>query len=136
MTEGPQGHLTPKGGMPGWFRRALHKMTATDAELDAEQLQSDVDRAGAESVSACRRGEQVCIAGRLTSVVYTPREDAPTLEAELWDGSGTVLLVWLGRRRIAGIEPGRCLMVRGRLANRENRMVVYNPWYELQAAPA
>ncbi len=123
-------------GVAGWLRRALHKVTASDAELDAEQLQHDVDRAGAEAVSTCRRGEQVCIAGRLTSVVYTPRETAPTLEAELWDGSGTVLLVWLGRRRIAGIEPGRYLTVRGRLATRENRMVVYNPWYELQAAPA
>jgi RecJ-like exonuclease len=119
-----------------WIQRALHRITASDAELDAEQLQSDSDRAGAEAVSACCRGEQVHLAGRLTSVVYTPRETTPTLEAELFDGSGTVLLVWLGRRRIAGIEPGRCLVAKGRLAVRDNRLVIYNPWYELQAQPA
>ncbi len=124
------------GGATSWFQRAIHRITASDSELDAEQLQSDSDRAGAEAVSQCCRGEQVCIAGRLRSVVYTPRETTPTLEAELWDGSGTVLLVWLGRRRIGGIEPGRHLVVRGRLAKRDNKLVIYNPWYELQAQPA
>lgn len=124
------------GGSPGWWRRAVRRLTASDAELDAEQLQSDLDQAGAEAVSRCCRGEQVRIAGRLTSVVYNPRESSPTLEAELWDGSGTVLLVWLGRRRIAGIEPGRSLAARGRLASRDGRLVIYNPWYELQPAHA
>lgn len=117
----------------GWVQRTLHRLTASETELDAEELQSDVGRAGAEAVSVCQRGEQVCLAGRLTSVVYTPRETVPTLEAELWDGSGTVMLVWLGRRRIAGIEPGRCLVARGRLAKREGKLTIYNPWYELQS---
>lgn len=128
--------MTQVSGKQSWLQRALHRLTASDAELDAERLQSDSDRAGAEAVVRCCHGEQVCIAGRLRSVVYTPRETAPTLEAELWDGSGTVLLVWLGRRRIGGIEPGRNVLVRGRLAKRDNKLVIYNPWYELQAQSA
>ena len=56
------------------------------------------------------------ISGRLRTVVYTPRTKLPTLEAELYDGSDVVTLVWLGRRHIAGIEPGRQLTVRGRVA--------------------
>lgn len=127
---------TAPGGVVGWMQRTLHRITASDAELDAEQLQADAGHVGAEAVSTCCRGEQVCLAGRLTSVVYTARETAPTLEAELWDGSGTVLLVWLGRRRIAGIEPGRHILAKGRLAKRDNKLVIYNPWYELQAQPA
>ena len=43
-----------------------------------------------------------------------------------------VTLVWLGRRHIAGIEPGRQLTVRGRIAMREDRKVIYNPYYELE----
>lgn len=125
--------MTQVGGVTGWVQRALHRITATDTELDAEQLQSDCNRVGAEAVSRCRLGEHVRIAGRLRSVVYTPRETTPTLEAELWDGSGTVLLVWLGRRRIGGVEPGRQLLVKGRLTKRDNKYVIYNPWYELQA---
>lgn len=131
--------MTQVSGRPasrGWLQRTLHKFTASDAALDAESLQTEGDRAGAEAVTGCRRGEMVCIAGRLKSVVYTPRETALTLEAELFDGSGVVDLVWLGRRRIAGIEPGRHLLVRGRLAKRDGRPVIYNPWYELQAGSA
>ena len=52
--------------------------------------------AGCEPVSSCRKGELVTVTGRLKSVVYTPRETVPTLEAELFDGSGSVTLVWLG----------------------------------------
>lgn len=119
----------------GWLAAALHRLTATDNQLDAEALQSDLDRKGAEPVATCRRGQTVCLSGRLTSVVHTPRQSLPTVEAELWDGSGTVLLVWLGRRRIAGIEPGRSLVARGRLATRAGEPIMYNPWYELQPAP-
>ena len=53
-------------------------------------------------------------------------------EADLYDGSDVVTLVWLGRRHIAGIEPGRALSVRGRIAVREGRKVIYNPYYELE----
>jgi hypothetical protein len=66
--------------------------------------------------------------------VYTPKTNLPTLEAELFDGSGTVTLVWLGRRRIVGIEPGRRLSASGRLAVQGERKVIYNPFYELEAS--
>jgi hypothetical protein len=117
----------------GWLSRRLQKLTADDHAIDAEALQSDVATSGCEPVSACRKGEVVTVTGRLRSVVYTPRETVPTLEAELFDGSGSVTLVWLGRRRIPGIEPGRTLTARGRFAAFDGRRVIYNPWYELSA---
>ena len=89
--------------------------------------------AGCEPLGSCRKGAVVTVSGRLKSVVYTPRETVPTLEAELFDGSGSVTLVWLGRRRIAGIEPGRSLTARGRFAAFDGKRVIYNPWYELGA---
>ena len=117
----------------GWLSRRLQKLTADDHAIDAAALQSDVATSGCEPVSACRKGEVVSVTGRLRSVVYTPRESVPTLEAELFDGSGSVTLVWLGRRRIPGIEPGRTLTARGRFAAFDGRRVIYNPWYELSA---
>lgn len=72
------------------------------------------------------------INGRLRTVVYTPRTNLPTLEADLYDGSDVVTLVWLGRRNIAGVEPGRQLTVKGRVAIRDDRKVIYNPYYELE----
>jgi hypothetical protein len=41
--------------------------------------------------------------------------------------------VWLGRRRIPGIEPGRTLTAHGRFASFDGRQVIYNPRYELSA---
>ena len=117
----------------GWLSRRLQKLTADDHTIDAEALQYDVATSGCEPVSACRKGEVVTVTGRLKSVVYTPRETVPTLEAELFDGSGSVTLVWLGRRRIPGIEPGRTLTSSGRFAAFDGRRVIYNPWYELSA---
>ncbi len=73
------------------------------------------------------------VTGRLRTVVYTPRTNLPTLEAELYDGSDLVRLIWLGRRHIAGIEPGRLITVRGRCAIQDNRKIIYNPHYELEA---
>ncbi len=115
-----------------WLSRAVRRLVADDAELDAEELQSDVAQVGAISVSRCCRGEEVTITGRLKSVMFKPHETVPTLEAELFDGSGTVTLIWLGRRQIAGIEPGRALVARGRLAEKNGTRLLFNPWYELK----
>lgn len=113
-------------------RGLLRRMLASERELDAEDLQEASVRVGAEAVCDCPRGKLVTVSGRLTSVTYTPRTNTPTLEAELFDGTGTVTLVWLGRRRIAGIEPGRSLRADGRLAIRDERKVIFNPSYTLE----
>jgi hypothetical protein len=118
---------------PGWLSRTLHRLASDEHAIDAEELRAEAASAGCEPVSACRKGELVTVTGRLKSVVYTPRETVPTLEAELFDGSGSVTLVWLGRRRIPGIEPGRTVTARGRFANFDGKRVIYNPWYELGA---
>ena len=120
-------------GARSWLSRKLQKLTADDRAVEAQELRTDAAIAGCSAVSACRKGEVVTVTGRIKSVVYTPRETVPTLEAELFDGSGSVTLVWLGRRRIPGIEPGRRLTARGRFAAFEGRQVIYNPWYELSA---
>jgi hypothetical protein len=115
------------------FRRFLSRLTATDSELDAEELQRDSAMCGAVPAGECRRGQVVSVSGRLRTVAYTPRTNLPTLEADLYDGSDVVTLVFLGRRSIPGIEPGRQLTARGRIAIRDDRKVIYNPYYELEA---
>lgn len=117
-----------------WLSRRLRRLTADPNELDATDLLSEVRKTGCEPVAQCQRGKVVTVTGRLKTVVYLPQASVPTLEAELYDGSGSVTLVWLGRRQIAGIEPGRTLTARGRIAEQRGREVIYNPWYELSPA--
>lgn len=115
------------------LRRFFQRLTASEAELDAEELQRESAQCGATPVGTCLRGQTASVSGRLRTVVYTPRTNLPTLEADLYDGSDVITLVWLGRRHIAGIEPGRQLTARGRIAVRDDRKVIYNPHYELEA---
>jgi hypothetical protein len=122
------------GPTQGRLLRRLKRLVAPTDELDAEELQLASKEAGAHRVCDCGQGREVTVSGRLTSVVYTPRTNLPTLEAELFDGSGAVTLVWLGRRRIVGIEPGRTVTAHGRVAVRDDRKVIYNPIYELEPA--
>jgi hypothetical protein len=115
----------------GTFRRMLRKLTSDVEVLDADDLSEDSENAGAQPAAECACGQEFTVFGRLRSVEFCPQDAEASLEAELFDGTEGVTLIWLGRRRIAGIEPGRTMRVRGRLAVRDGRKVLYNPFYEL-----
>ena len=114
----------------GAFKRMLRKLTSDVGTLDADDLSEHAEKSGAQRASDCRFGQDVTVFGRLRSVEFCPQNADATLEAELFDGTEGVTLVWMGRRRIPGIEPGRTLRVRGRLAVRDGRKVIYNPYYD------
>jgi hypothetical protein len=75
---------------------------------------------------------RVTVAGTLRNVTVRPRAGVPALEAEMYDGSGTVVLTFLGRRRIPGIEPGRSVIAHGLVTEKAGHRMMYNPRYELR----
>ncbi|HEX4655574.1 MAG TPA: OB-fold nucleic acid binding domain-containing protein [Mycobacteriales bacterium] len=113
--------------------KAVRKFTAEDQEIDAENLQKEATTAGATTVATCGDRVPVTVLGTIRAMTIRPRAGVPALEAELYDGSGTVTLVWLGRRTIAGLGPGRQVRATGRITNAEGRKLIYNPRYELTA---
>ncbi|GAB3478899.1 MULTISPECIES: OB-fold nucleic acid binding domain-containing protein [Amycolatopsis] len=118
----------------GYFSRLVRKLTSDVQDLDADDLSKRSEAGGAQRACDCRSGQEVIVLGRLRSVELCPNTQAVTLEAELFDGTDGVTLVWLGRRRIPGIEPGRTIKARGRMADRDGKKVLYNPYYELQTS--
>lgn len=122
--------------MSGFLRRAVARLTEGDDVVASRELRDEVEQVGATAVTSCTRGEPVCVAGTLRAVTLRPRAGAPTLEAELFDGTGTITLIWLGRRRIGGVECGRSLIARGRLTEHEGRPTIYNAAYELRPCVA
>ena len=86
------------------------------------------------SITAVQDRPQVSVFGQLKTVSLAPRAGTPTLEAALYDGSGVVTLIWLGRRQIPGIKPGAALTAEGRVSCHDGRRIIYNPRYELQVA--
>lgn len=113
-----------------WFRR----LTSDENDLEADSLCSEVDASGARRAGACRAGEKAEILGKLRMVQLQPCDGLAALVAELYDGTDTVELVWLGRRSIAGIEAGRSLRATGRIALRDGHKAMYNPSYQLMPA--
>jgi len=109
----------------------LDRWASTDHE-EAVELQEDAVKAGCCPVSDLVDRQMVDLQGTLKTVTLRPRGGVPALEAELYDGSGKVTVIWLGRRYIAGIQPGRQIRVRGRVGMREKKPILFNPRYELK----
>ena len=117
----------------GFVRRLTRRLTETPEQRDAEELTGEATSTGAQRAIDCQRGQEVTMVGELRSVQTNAKGCAGGVRAELFDGTDTVTLVWLGQRRIPGIDCGRTLRVRGRLGMLENgHKAIYNPHYEIQ----
>ncbi|GGO70860.1 OB-fold nucleic acid binding domain-containing protein [Nonomuraea cavernae] len=117
-----------RGGLRGFFSR----LASPQSEIEAQELRKDAEQTGATPIAACGGRRRFCVAGTLRTVTLRPRGGAPSLEAELYDGSDVIDLVWLGRRKIAGIEPGRIVKAEGLVSVQDGRKVMFNPRYELR----
>ena len=118
------------------LQRALRRLASSNAELESEDLQRNVRDEGAVPIQSCEDRQQVSLTGTVSTITIAPRAGHPALEAQLRDGSGSVTLVWLGRRQIPGIDPGRTLKVWGRISCHDGKRLLYNPRYELMQTPA
>ena len=122
-----------RGALPGWWQR----WTRSQSEVEADELQARMhaaDDLDLSRIDCCTPGETVTVSGMVRSVTIRPRSNVPAMEIDLYDGSGSGSVVWLGRRRIPGIDPGRSMVVRGRLTCNTDSPTIYNPRYELKPA--
>ena len=114
------------------LRRAVNRLATSAKEHEAAELRQDCVDLGATLIRDVPDRERVRVAGTLRTVTLRPRAGVPALVAELYDGTGSLSLVWLGRRQIPGIEPGRSLVGYGRAMCYGEQPVIYNPRYELR----
>ncbi len=112
------------------LRRTISKWAST-TDQHARDLRKTYAAADKLSIADAPDREVVALRGTLRTVTLRPRGGVPALEAELFDGSGVLTIVWLGRRRIAGISPGRSMSVQGRIGEHAGVRTMYNPRYEL-----
>ncbi|MET9801659.1 OB-fold nucleic acid binding domain-containing protein [Streptomyces sp. NPDC006368] len=116
----------------GRFRRMIDRLSSSQGDLESEELQEDAQASGCTPISDCADRQIVTVTGTLRTVTLRPRAGVPALEAELFDGTAPLDMVWLGRRSIVGIEPGRRLIASGRISMSHGRRVLFNPKYELR----
>jgi amino acid transporter len=106
--------------------------TARDATGSGDR--GDAGRAAVTAIREVRARRPARIRGRIGRVTVEPWSSVPTLECEVADGTGTVVVAFLGRRQIAGIDVGARIVITGTPSERRGRLVFINPEYELSAA--
>ena len=117
----------------GYLRRLTRRLTEDPEQLDVQELSDEAASTGAHRAIDCQRGQEVTMIGTLRSVECNGKTCAGGVKAELFDGTDSVILVWLGQRRIPGIESGRTLKVHGRVGKLDNgSKAIYTPHYEIQ----
>ena len=86
--------------------------------------------AGTVPIAEVAWRERARVAGRVRSLRVRPWGDAPTLECVLFDDTGGLIVVFLGRRKVAGIRPGTRLVVEGTVGSHGGHPAIVNPEYD------
>ena len=111
----------------------VQRLTKPVEEIDREQLTAFCDARQLGPMDAITPRTRVRVGGEVRSVRIVPRAGAAALEVTVSDGRGTLVGVFLGRRKIAGLSPGRKVALEGVVARDGKRFLVFNPVYELLA---
>ncbi|HEY9312340.1 OB-fold nucleic acid binding domain-containing protein [Williamsia sp.] len=115
----------------GYLKRLTRRLTEDLEQLDAETISEQSQQTGAQRACDCSAGDEVTMQGELRSVQTCAKTMKSGVTAEFFDGTDVVTLKFIGRNRIPGIEPGRTVIVRGRIGEHDGRKVMFNPYYEL-----
>jgi hypothetical protein len=110
------------------------KLTASTAELDQAKLRDYCAAFGVTPINEAKPRVEVTAVGEISSLRIVPRPDGvPWLEATVSDGTGQLTVMWTGRKRIAGVNAGKRLIVTGRGSptGPGGRLLIYNPRYQL-----
>jgi amino acid transporter len=128
---GGKGPEHPAGARPPRPARRTKKMLL-EAECPPPADEAEGARPHAPiAVREVRWRNRATLEGRIRSVYVGPVSGSPALEAELYDETGGITLVFLGRRSIPGIEPGAKIRVEGMVGETEGYLAMTNPSYRL-----
>ena len=107
------------------------RLGASVAELDRTRLQDRCRGLDVTPIDETPTRVPVRVGGEIKRVIVAPRNGVSNLEMMVSDGTGSITAVFAGRRRIAGLDHGRTIVLEGVIVDHANRPVIYNPAYTL-----
>jgi hypothetical protein len=115
------------------LRKMVKGLRSSTDDLHRERLTDRFDRAalGTITIDGAPFRERIRVAGEVARMRVVPRAGSPSLEVTVDDGTGRALVIFTGRRRIAGIDPGRSVVVEGTARDEHGKIVLMNPSYTL-----
>jgi RecG-like helicase len=116
------------------FRRFIRRMAESDEQRYAEEILAWAHKVpGSVRIAEAQPRSRVKLAGVVRRITVRPLEGHESLEAILFDGTGDVRVVWMGRRAIRGLSLGTRLIVEGLLAEQRSERRLVNPTFEFAA---
>jgi len=91
-----------------------------------------LDLTDSTPISEVQWRTRVQVGGHVRSVRVRPWGEVITFEAVLADATGALTVAFLGRRSIGGIRPGVALTVEGMAGERDGKLLILNPAYDLR----
>lgn len=113
------------------LRKALDNLVVDESQLAAEDLAVECARPGCTPIAELQTRRLSTVTGTVHSIAIQPAGRAPELRVEMFDGTGILDVIWLGRRSIAGIKPGAFLTLTGRVTLVDGRLTIFNPSYQM-----
>ncbi|MGK2348067.1 OB-fold nucleic acid binding domain-containing protein [Actinomyces sp. W5033] len=116
-----------------WSRlsRAVGALGPSREQIDADDEARSAARRGTTPIGQAVPRSRATVSGVIRAVTYGPVTAKPVLTGQLYDGTGTIDLVWIGRHSVTGIQPGAHLLAEGMVCAGRTRPTIYNPAYEL-----
>lgn len=116
------------------LRRFLRRMAESDEARYAEEIEGWASAIpGTVRIRDVDPRTRIKLAGVVRRITVRPLEGHESLEALLWDGTGDVSVVWMGRRSIPGLNLGTRLVVEGLVADQRGKRRIVNPTFEFTA---
>jgi hypothetical protein len=115
------------------LRGRLKGLRSSVDDLHREKLTTRFDAGdlGTVPIDAAPTRTRVRVAGEVARMRVVPRAGSPSLEVTVDDGTGRATVIFTGRRRIPGIDPGRGMVVEGTARADRDRLLFMNPSYTL-----
>jgi len=113
------------------FRSWLRSFYASDEELAAYELSEQAEIRGSTLIEEIDRGKPIQVTGVVKSATVRPNTQVPTYEVEVFDGSGSLTVIWQGRKHVTGVEPGARIEVEGRITFLSGKPCLHNPVYKI-----
>src|SRR5262245_60869646 len=112
----------------GVLRRFFDRLTESDETRLASEIKDWADTVpGSVRIREAPLRQRVKIAGVIRRLTVLPMRDNESLEALVSDGTGEVVVQFMGRRAIGGFGLGKRVIVEGVLGEHKDGVRMINP---------
>ena len=100
-------------------------------ELDADRLVDRFAELRLQPLGELEARDRTKVCGEVKRMTIKPRSGIPSTEIVINDGTGDATVIFSGRRHVAGIEHGHCIVIEGVAYADANRLIFLNAKYSL-----